>query len=129
MTTNIDPALQSRVHIHLTFSNLTREMRALVWRNFAEGGPKDLRKLDDADVERLSEWQMNGREIKNAFNMAVSWARRTKSPLTANAVEDLVELVNPFVSKQHEAELTNGVQGAGRGKTSAIEDMHDSLLF
>lgn len=98
-------------------------MRAHVWRNFTEGGPKDLCKLDDADIKRLSQWHMNGREIKNAFNMAVSWARQTKLPLTALAMEDPIELVNPFVSRQHESGLANGIQEVNDQKTTAMEDL------
>lgn len=102
-------------------------MRARVWQNFVERAAADVRVLDEKDIAQLSKWQMNGRDIKNAFNMAIVWCQQRQIPLTAEAVEDLISLVCPFASKDTSGGDANH-RRTGSVKTSATHDMRDNLL-
>lgn len=88
--------------------------------------PEEIGSLSPSDVERLSKWKMNGRDIKNAINMAVAWCQKKNIPLTVDAVEDLIMLVNPFASK--ELISANGKSDKNGVKISAIEELNSSLL-
>ncbi|KAI1778048.1 P-loop containing nucleoside triphosphate hydrolase protein [Hypoxylon cercidicola] len=89
------PAVLSRAQIHLRFKPLTPEMRKQIWSNFNQRLPEDIERLTPPALEKLSTWQMNGRQIKNAMNMTVSWCRRTKESLNLETVEDVIRLTCP----------------------------------
>lgn len=85
-----------------------------------EGGPGDIEPFTDAEVSSLAEWKINGREIRNAFNMAVSWCHQTGNPLTARATENLIRIINPFASKGDESgDKAENVQNDGSGGKSS----------
>jgi len=72
LTTNraakIDPAFQSRIHISMTYSELSPSSRRHVWVNFIAGLSKA--EFSDEELDRLSRYKMNGREIKNVLKTA-----------------------------------------------------------
>ncbi|KAF2028630.1 P-loop containing nucleoside triphosphate hydrolase protein, partial [Setomelanomma holmii] len=81
LTTNrlstIDPAFQSRIHIAIKFSHLRTNTRRAIWKAFIERlhetesiGKDEL--LDN--IETMSEWELNGREIRNVLTIAQSLA-------------------------------------------------------
>jgi hypothetical protein len=99
-------------------------MRAQIWKNFVEHSSEGKPLLEDKDIERLSKWQMNGRDIKNAFNMARLWCQEREVALTVESIEDLIALVNPLVSKfEAETEVEERTT-----QKSAMHDIKDNLL-
>ncbi|KAI0179371.1 P-loop containing nucleoside triphosphate hydrolase protein [Hypoxylon sp. FL1284] len=89
------PAVLSRAQIHLRFRALTPEMRRQIWSSFNARLPDDVGRLGAPALDKLSTWQMNGRQIKNAVNMTVSWCRKTKERLSLDTVEDVIRLTCP----------------------------------
>ena len=67
---NIDPAFQSRIHISMTYQELSRPARTHVWSNFIAGSTQ---KTDFSleNLDSLSRYKMNGREIKNVLRIAL----------------------------------------------------------
>ncbi|KAK5657169.1 hypothetical protein OQA88_3226 [Cercophora sp. LCS_1] len=106
LTTNlgrtIDPAVLSRAQIHITFPSLTEHHRVRVWNNFIERVPEDVGSLSPSDVARLATWRVNGREIKNILNMAVSWYRK-KGEFSVNSIETLIKTICPSARREENA--------------------------
>lgn len=82
ITTNrvktIDEAFRSRTHVALHFRELTSGAKSQVWTSFLEKvgitvGADDGR-ISQAELEALSEREINGRQIKNAVRTASSLA-------------------------------------------------------
>lgn len=77
LTTNrlstMDPAFQSRIHIAIKFNSLGTHTRRAIWKAFIE-------RLDDTEstgkdellnnIVTMSEWELNGREIRNILTIA-----------------------------------------------------------
>lgn len=77
LTTNrlstMDTAFQSRIHIAIKFNPLGTNARRAIWKAFIE-------RLDDSEsigkdelldnLETMSEWELNGREIRNVLTIA-----------------------------------------------------------
>lgn len=116
ITDSIDPAIRSRAQIHLEFPDLTADMRAKVWENFMERLPEGFPRLGPADVAQLAQWNINGREIKNVMNMAVSWCHKSEIPFTLDSIEDLLSAVNPRARKMDEK--SGQKAGGGKGFTN-----------
>ncbi|CAH0046523.1 unnamed protein product [Clonostachys solani] len=74
MTTNrmssIDLAMQSRVDLFLRYGDLTQETRYCVWKNFISGPCATRFDISDEDLDKLSKYELNGREIKNLVKTA-----------------------------------------------------------
>ncbi|CAH0019902.1 unnamed protein product [Clonostachys rhizophaga] len=74
MTTNrmssIDLAMQSRVDLFLRYGDLTRETRYCVWKKFISGACATRFDISDEDLDKLSKYKLNGREIKNLVKTA-----------------------------------------------------------
>ncbi len=103
-------------------------MRARVWKNFVERLPEGLGTLSDADVDILSAWKMNGREIRNTMNMVISWCQKHDETLSAGAVEDLIAFVNSFATKEDPSGVSSpGSSGEG-ARNTGMEDLKDLLL-
>ncbi|KAL9124055.1 MAG: hypothetical protein Q9217_006581 [Psora testacea] len=89
LTTNrvtvFDPAFASRIHIGLRYGELPVKAKKAVWKLFIN----KLRELPDVEVEdisedqytRLANFELNGREIKNAVRTAQSVALIEKQTL------------------------------------------------
>lgn len=74
LTTNrvstIDQAFQSRVDLFLRYEDLTPSARRQVWENFIDRVGRERFRIADADLDRLAELKLNGREIKNLIKSA-----------------------------------------------------------
>ena len=74
LTTNrissIDHAFQSRVDLFLPYHDLSNEARRQVWENFIELAGRDKFDLTDESLDKLSQLNLNGREIKNLIKSA-----------------------------------------------------------
>ena len=105
-------------------------MRASVWNNFIERLPADIKPLASSEIEKLSSWQMNGREIKNVINMAVAWSRKRKEALSVEMVQDLISLVSPMARRESETDLLGERKNRYQNgtKTSAVDELRKNLL-
>jgi hypothetical protein len=119
LTTNlyhtIDTAFRSRVNMHLLFPPLSRESRASVWRSFLGrlpptantnlSGNRDAialaneRPISEDDIQELSRWDINGREIRNSAKMAHSWCTTKGYLLTLQRAESGIKVTAPNASK------------------------------
>ncbi|KAK8094924.1 AAA family ATPase [Apiospora hydei] len=116
MTTNIleglDPAIVSRLDIHLEYSCLDFPTRLRLWRNLlpppsippqpspaetddsdvtmtpADAAPvPDHHSLTEADLLDLAYWNVNGRDIKHAVKNARKWCYIKGKPVTLDALQ------------------------------------------
>lgn len=62
---NMDPAFQSRIHISMEYPDLDKAARTQVWKNFLDRGIKH--ELSAAEIEKLADVEINGRQIKNVL--------------------------------------------------------------
>ncbi|RSL78609.1 hypothetical protein CEP51_008064 [Fusarium floridanum] len=80
-TEEIDPAFESRIDIILTYDHLSQDARKKVWSNFIGRLPPDSVDLGEADLDNLSGWDINGRQIKSAIKTARIMAANEGAPL------------------------------------------------
>jgi AAA+ superfamily predicted ATPase len=117
LTTNlwetIDPAMESRIQVHLQFPRLPSTSRAKIWENFLKRIPKEICDLNDSEVQKLGLWNLNGRDIKNALKMTAAWCRQNDkdSYMTFRRFEDVITITCPRATKDVEHKI-NGVNGA-----------------
>jgi hypothetical protein len=69
---NMDPAFQSRIHISMEYPALDFASRSLVWANFLNGIENE---IAEAELPKLAEVELNGRQIKNVLKTAGLLAR------------------------------------------------------
>lgn len=86
LTTNraedFDPAFMSRIHLILDYHPLTPERRVKIWRNLSAKMAKD-ETLDEGGLQQLAtDYDINGREIKNLLRTAWCLAKDNRRPLT-----------------------------------------------
>jgi hypothetical protein len=67
---NLDHAFQSRVDLFLPYADLTSAARRQVWANFVNHTGRDNFTVTDADLDKLANVKLNGREIKNLIKSA-----------------------------------------------------------
>ncbi|RSL69959.1 hypothetical protein CEP54_002036 [Fusarium duplospermum] len=80
-TEDIDPAFESRIDIILTYDHLSQDARKQIWSNFISRLPPDSVDLGEADLDNLSGWNINGRQIKSAIKTARIMATNEGAPL------------------------------------------------
>lgn len=88
---NIDPAFQSRIHISMEYAELTASSRRHVWSNFLNISTQ-AHEFSDADLDRLAEYPMNGRQIKNVLKTAQLLASRKGAPLRFENVDTVLSI-------------------------------------
>ncbi|KAI0888962.1 P-loop containing nucleoside triphosphate hydrolase protein [Annulohypoxylon maeteangense] len=97
LTTNrkdsIDVAFQSRIDLTIPFSQLSKDSRLSVWKNFIG---KEAYFQDEAQGESrlrgLASHDMNGRQIKNVVKLAKMLATRRKQPLDDDHLSAILEM-------------------------------------
>jgi len=105
LTTNrvkeFDEAFQSRIHLSLLYTDLGTNEKEEIWMAFlrkldSAAGPSH--SLTPADIKILSEKRLNGRQIKNAFKLAVALATSAGGNTTLSLKQALkaVEMTEPF---------------------------------
>jgi AAA+ superfamily predicted ATPase len=99
LTTNrletMDPAFQSRIHVAIEYKPFDPVVRRQVWENF-------ITRLDEREVrakkelhehlDDISEWELNGRQIRNVIGIAETLAlskERRRGALTYRDVESV----------------------------------------
>jgi hypothetical protein len=99
MTTNrkrtIDSAFDSRIHFKIHYGDLSPESRSAIWKTCLENIPSNLFKseINEADLKRLADLELNGRQIKNAMACAVSIAVEEKTALTLEGIQIILDMV------------------------------------
>lgn len=95
LTTNrggaIDDAFQSRIHLRLTYGNLTTESRRVIWKNFLDTS-KYGHKISNSDLKDLAAKDLNGRQIKNLLKTAVLLAAKKRETLKKAHVESILSI-------------------------------------
>jgi hypothetical protein len=140
LTTNlwetIDPAMESRIQVHLKFPRLPVALRVKIWENFLANIPDELCKLEPSEISELGRWNLNGRDIKNALKMTASWCRESGRPISFTAFEDIIAITCPKATKEEEelsepkpnddVLVVNGVNGAnGHSHRKDMENLLD----
>ncbi|KAF5012012.1 hypothetical protein FDECE_1907 [Fusarium decemcellulare] len=96
LTTNrtgeIDSAFESRIDIILTYDNLNQDSRRQVWSNFLGRLPSESVKINNTDLDHLSKWKVNGRQIKSAIKTARIMANSEGAPLGVRHLEVVLEI-------------------------------------
>ncbi|ERF72636.1 hypothetical protein EPUS_05690 [Endocarpon pusillum Z07020] len=98
LTTNrskdFDEAFQSRIHFKIHYKPLDAKRRAILWRNLHQSlNGSNGSMWDEAVYSRFGqEFEINGREIKNIFNTAISVAEYDKEILKEEHVRRVYDL-------------------------------------
>ncbi len=96
---NVDEAMQSRVHVHIVFQPLLAPSRLAIWTNFFKKLAAYGDSITDADIQDLAKWKLNGRQIKNAVQMASKWCSWVDKPLNVQNTENVIRLTCPKAVK------------------------------
>jgi AAA+ superfamily predicted ATPase len=109
LTTNrvecIDRAFESRIHVSLSYPDLALDSRRKVWKNFIQNLHIDTSQISDAHIEKFSEVELNGRQIKNTVKMAGLLAATEEGSMRPEHVETMMRIV--------QANTRLGKNGAG----------------
>ena len=96
LTTNrvevLDKALESRIHLKISYPALDRDARLKVWHNLIELLPPSSVGLDSGDLALLAERAANGREIKNTIKAAQLLANGQGSPLNLSHIDTVLRI-------------------------------------
>ncbi|KAL1617595.1 hypothetical protein SLS56_010918 [Neofusicoccum ribis] len=95
-----DEAFKSRIQLALHYKPLTQRKREQIWANFIKrlqslGEPVDGVEIL-SQVRRLSEYPMNGRQIRNAITTARQLALYKNEPLNTGYLEHSIEVSGDF---------------------------------
>lgn len=102
---NIDAAFQSRIHLSMEYSELSPSSRRHVWVNFISAGGTKAHGFFDADLDRLVEYKMNGREIKNVLKTAKLLASKKKESLGVSHVETVLAIEKRHIKNERASEV------------------------
>lgn len=87
---NIDPAFKSRISITIGYNKLDKEARKKVWTNLL--GAAGLTLESPEALEHVSEFDINGRQIKNTIRMAQSLCIQS-TVLTLETINKVINFV------------------------------------
>lgn len=90
----LDPAFQSRVQCALKYDSLSKSSRAQIWENLLKA--RNLKLDASVNIEALAAHELNGRQIKNALQLALALARRNKVDLDQSHLEATLKLALSF---------------------------------
>lgn len=97
LTTNrvrdFDPAFNSRISIALHYPDLNQPVRLQIWKNLLECAGVDAQTLD---LNTLSKYDINGRQIKNAIRIGMSLAAEDGRALHQDDVLKTIKLGEAF---------------------------------
>jgi SpoVK/Ycf46/Vps4 family AAA+-type ATPase len=95
---NIDAAFQSRIHISMQYNELSTSSRRHVWNNFLTASSKSKKHgLSDEDLDKLADYMMNGREIKNVLKTAQLLAHKKGSELGYEHVKSVLAIEKRYI--------------------------------
>ncbi|KAF2114279.1 hypothetical protein BDV96DRAFT_112945 [Lophiotrema nucula] len=90
---NIDPAFQSRIHVHMKYPDLTANSRRKIWSSFIEKVPSD---FTHGQLEELAEVPLNGRQIKNLVKTAQLLALEDQKVLGKEHIDLVLDIEKGF---------------------------------
>lgn len=107
LTTNrvrsFDDAFQSRIHLSLRFHDLDSGAKRQIWLAFINKShrnsglePSPNAGLSDADLKRLAEKEINGRQIKNVVGTAAALAEKSDEVLGYKHIVGVLEILDQF---------------------------------
>ena len=104
LTTNLvdcmDDAFESRISYSIQFSELSSEDRRQIWIGFIENlsGPDRHKQALLAEVDKWSEAEINGRQIRNIFTMAEKLAMSDgrSGQLTTDHIDQILDVTIEF---------------------------------
>jgi SpoVK/Ycf46/Vps4 family AAA+-type ATPase len=88
---NIDAAFQSRIHVSIEYPELAVDSRRQIWTGLVKCSSVE-HELSDADLDRLAQLPLNGRQIKNVLRSAQLLALRRKTPLSEGLVKTVYNI-------------------------------------
>jgi len=95
LTTNrlndIDPALESRIHLIIHYPALDIASRLHIWKTFVRMGNLESR-LSDRELEILAKNEINGRQIKNIVKTGRLLSRQSNAPLAIEHLEMVLKV-------------------------------------
>ena len=98
---NIDAAFQSRIHISMQYNELNSSSRRHVWNNFLTASSKGKKHgFSDEDLDKLADYKMNGREIKNVLKTAQLLASRKGSGLGYEHVKSVLAIEKRHINNE-----------------------------
>ncbi|KAI0117294.1 P-loop containing nucleoside triphosphate hydrolase protein [Daldinia grandis] len=89
-TQDIDSAFESRIDIILTYDHLNQDVRRQVWSKFI--GRLANTDIKESDLDSLSQWVINGRQIKSAVKTAHIIAVKQGEALGMSHLETVLEV-------------------------------------
>ena len=90
---NIDAAFQSRIHISMQYNELSTSSRRHVWNNFLTASSKAKKHgFGDDELDKLADYKMNGREIKNVLKTAQLLASKKGAGLGYEHVKSVLAI-------------------------------------
>ncbi|KAJ4361823.1 hypothetical protein N0V83_010764 [Neocucurbitaria cava] len=98
LTTNrleqMDAAFESRIHLALNYAELDKPSRRQVWSKFLGRSSQTARtaSFSEADLDKLSKVQLNGRQIKNVLKTAQLLAARYDERLAMSHLDTVLNL-------------------------------------
>jgi len=95
-----DEAFKSRIQLALHYKPLEKADRRKVWRNFFKTlentkGEADFDDLDD-HLDDLADFEMNGRQIRNALSTATELAKFRKEELNFEHLKHVIKIAREF---------------------------------
>lgn len=96
-----DEAFKSRIQLALRYDNLGRSQRTEVWRNFFDRlkmlGERNINYNHiECCVEEFSEYEMNGRQIRNAITTARQLAQFKEERMTDFHLKHVLKMAGKF---------------------------------
>lgn len=102
LTTNrvesLDPAFQSRVQCALRYDELDVDSRTKIWKDLLDHSSVE-KTEGGLEVNELAKHKLNGRQIKNALQLAVALAQNEGAPLSMKHLEATLDITTAFVSQ------------------------------
>lgn len=96
---NMDPAFQSRIHVHMEYPDLTHKSRKQIWSSFISQVPS---KFDEEELDELARVKLNGRQIKNVVKTAQLLAMEDAEVLAKEHVDCVLAIEKGFTDEEVE---------------------------
>lgn len=102
LTTNrvdvIDPAFKSRIHFSIAYPDLSPQSRSQLWKLFILQGnaQQSPEWLTDEFLCQIAEFDINGRQIKNAARVAHAVAASRKRAVTGDDILSVLQSLKLF---------------------------------
>lgn len=102
----LDPAFKTRITLGLRYEQLGQDARKQVWTNLlgASGYREAIADSQIINVDELAQFQLNGRDIKNAIRLGMALAEEDGVSLSQTLLLETIETLNEFNEKMNSTE-------------------------